>query len=164
MSISSFVPSCCFHGYLSLRSVHYLSLPPFPSLSPSLCSYLSHFAFISASLPPALSHTLLTPAFISLHFHLSFTFLSPSSLPFHHAGGFFFSSYLWGESFIGFPDNSAFLIISNLSSLLSVPLSPALNSMCASVCVRVCVLVRVHTCVEWKHRCRSLFTIIKKEG
>lgn len=91
LSISSFVPSSCFHGYLSLHSVHYLSLPPFPSLSLSLCSYLSHFAFISASLPPALSHTLLTPAFISLHFHLSFTFLSPSSLPFHHAG---FGSYL----------------------------------------------------------------------
>lgn len=84
LSISSFVPSSCFHGYPSLCSVHYLSLPPFPSLSLSLCSYLSHFAFISASLPPALSHTLLSPTFISFHFHLSFTFFSPSSLPFHH--------------------------------------------------------------------------------
>lgn len=102
LSISSFVPSCCFHGYPSLRAVHYLSLPPFPALSLSLCSYLSHFAFISASLPPALSHTLLSPAFISLHFHLSFTFLSPSSLPFHHAGlflsfFFFFSLLTYSE-------------------------------------------------------------------
>lgn len=95
MSLSSFVPSSCFHGYPSLCAVHYLSLPPFPSLSLSLCSYLSHFAFISASLPPALSHTLLTPAFISFHFHLSFTFLSPSSLPFHHAVFFSSVSYLW---------------------------------------------------------------------
>lgn len=115
MSLSSFVPSSCFHGYPSLCAVHYLSLPPFPSLSLSLCSYLSHFAFISASLPPALSHTLLTPAFISFHFHLSFTFLSPSSLPFHHA--VFFFSFLLMESererkksFICCPINSAFLI------------------------------------------------------
>ncbi len=115
MSLSSFVPSSCFHGYPSLCAVHYLSLPPFPSLSLSLCSYLSHFAFISASLP--LSHTLLTPAFISFHFHLSFTFLSPSSLPFHHA--VFFSILLMESerergserkvSYVA-PINSAFLI------------------------------------------------------
>lgn len=139
MSLSSFVPSSCFHGYPSLCAVHYLSLPPFPSLSLSLCSYLSHFAFISASLPPALSHTLLTPAFISFHFHLSFTFLSPSSLPFHHAVffSFFFSFLLMKserekkKSFICCPINSAFLITFQSSNPVSFPLAQSLIYMCA---------------------------------
>lgn len=109
----------------SLRSVHYLSLPPFPSLSLSLCSYLSHFAFISASLPPALSHTLLTLAFISFHFHLSFTFLSPSSLPFHHAVFWFVlmekKGGKRGGKFHLLPLSiySAFLIMSNFSQIQS---------------------------------------------
>lgn len=110
--------SALYTIYLSLR---------LPSLSLSLGSYLSHFAFISASLPPALSNTLLTRAFISFHFHLSFTFLSPSSLPFHHA--VFSVSYLRREkSFICCPINSAFLIII-LSLDLAFP-TQALIYMC----------------------------------
>lgn len=83
LSISSlYLPPVSMVTPLSALYTIYLFLR-FP-LSLSLCSYLSHFAFISASLPPALSHTLLSPTFISFHFHLSFTFFSPSSLPFHH--------------------------------------------------------------------------------
>lgn len=155
MSISSFVPSSCFHGYLSLCSVHYLSLPPFPSLSLSLCSYLSHFAFISASLPPALSHTLLTPAFISLHFHLSFTFLSPSSLPFHHAGFWFL---LIERKFYRFP--CQFCIFNHFQFI-----QPTFNAIesciklswaeCVSVCDSEMETIGAGGC--------SLFTIIKKE-
>ncbi len=45
MSLSSFVPSSCFHGYPSLCAVHYLSLPPFPSLSLSTLFLSFSFCF-----------------------------------------------------------------------------------------------------------------------
>ncbi len=161
MSLSSFVPSSCFHGYPSLCAVHYLSLPPFPSLSLSLCSYLSHFAFISASLP--LSHTLLTPAFISFHFHLSFTFLSPSSLPFHHAVFFQFLTYGEWErarerekSFICCPYQ--FCIFNHFpftQSPVPFPLAQSLIYMCAR---RSGQLLSAH---PWA---ASLFVRLSEEG
>ncbi len=93
LSLSSFVPSSCFHGSpLSALYTIYLSLR-FPlCLSHSVLIFLI-FAFISASLP--LSHTLLTPAFISFHFHLSFTF---SPLQACHSIMLFFFCFLLMES------------------------------------------------------------------
>lgn len=116
LSISSFVPSSCFHGYPSALYTIYLFLR-FP-----LC--LSHsvliFLILLSSLPPFL---LLYPTPSSLRLLSLFTFicLSPfSPLQACHSIMLVFGSYLWRESFIGFPVNSAFLIISNLYNPLSI--------------------------------------------
>lgn len=111
-----FVPSSCFHGYPSALYTIYLFLR-FP-----LC--LSHsvliFLILLSSLPPFL---LLYPTPSSLRLLSLFTFicLSPfSPLQACHSIMLVFGSYLWRESFIGFPVNSAFLIISNLYNPLSI--------------------------------------------
>lgn len=80
LSISSFVPSSCFHGYLSLCSVHYLSLPPFfPSLSLSLTLFLSfsfcfHLCLPSSCFIPHPPHSGFYLSSLSSVFHLSLPF------------------------------------------------------------------------------------------
>lgn len=72
-----FVPSSCFHGYPSLCSVHYLSLPPFPSVSLTLFlsfSFCFHLCLPSSCFiphPPLSGFYLFS---LSSVFHLSLPF------------------------------------------------------------------------------------------
>ena len=136
-----------FHGYLSLRSVHYLSLPPLPfSLSVSLTLFLS-FSFCF--------HLCLSSSCFIPHPPRSAFYLSPLSSVFHLSLPFkpaipsccFSSPFLPmdEESFIGFPVNSAFLIISTTTIQPTILLFQCRAAFCPgqNVCVCACVCVCV---------------------